>query len=152
VVQLCNTLGPLALTFVAMYFTMKVNYLLTLGLAVVAAGFLIRTFIIMHDCGHGFCRAANDIVSLRLALTRIPVAPRSHSAATSGDLRSNGDGARSRSGVLALRWGRFIPVTGTRPSCWRSADLVVRHTGARRTPRASAPSAHAATPPSSVSS
>ena len=47
VIQLCNTLGPLLVTFVVMYFTMKVSYFLTLGLAVVAAGFLIRTFIIM---------------------------------------------------------------------------------------------------------
>src|SRR4029453_10532418 len=64
-VQLINTLGPLLLTFLAMYLTMHVNYLITLGLAVVAAGFLIRTFIIMHDCGHGSffkSRRANDIV------------------------------------------------------------------------------------------
>ena len=41
------------------------SYWLTLGLAVIAGGFLIRTFIIMHDCGHGAffkSRRANDIV------------------------------------------------------------------------------------------
>ena len=31
VIQLVNTLGPLAVTFVAMYFAMKVSYLLTLA-------------------------------------------------------------------------------------------------------------------------
>jgi omega-6 fatty acid desaturase (delta-12 desaturase) len=65
VLQLCTTLVPMLATFVAMYFTYHVSYLLTLGLAVIAAGFLIRTFIIMHDCGHGAffkSRRANDIV------------------------------------------------------------------------------------------
>ena len=41
--QLVSTLGPLVAVFTAMYFTYQVSYLLTLGLAVVAAGFLIRT-------------------------------------------------------------------------------------------------------------
>jgi omega-6 fatty acid desaturase (delta-12 desaturase) len=36
-----------------MVYSLKVSYLLTLLLVVFAAGFLIRTFIIFHDCGHG---------------------------------------------------------------------------------------------------
>jgi omega-6 fatty acid desaturase (delta-12 desaturase) len=36
-----------------MYFSLRVSYLLTLALAVPAAGFLVRTFIVFHDCGHG---------------------------------------------------------------------------------------------------
>ncbi len=34
-------------------FALKVSFWLALPLAVVAAGFLMRVFIILHDCGHG---------------------------------------------------------------------------------------------------
>jgi omega-6 fatty acid desaturase (delta-12 desaturase) len=36
-----------------MYFSLAVSYLLTLALAIPAAGFLVRTFIVFHDCSHG---------------------------------------------------------------------------------------------------
>jgi acyl-lipid omega-6 desaturase (Delta-12 desaturase) len=119
VIQLVNTLGPLTLTFIAMYFAMKVSYLLTLVLAVVAAGFLIRTFIIMHDCGHGSffkSRRANDIVGFItgvLTLTPYSQWRRDHAIhhATSGDLEERGHGDVTTLTVkeyLALsRWGRF---------------------------------------------
>jgi omega-6 fatty acid desaturase (delta-12 desaturase) len=42
----------LALT-VAMYFALDVSVLLTLALAIPTGGFLLRTFILFHDCGHG---------------------------------------------------------------------------------------------------
>jgi omega-6 fatty acid desaturase (delta-12 desaturase) len=38
---------------VAMYFLLSVSYLLALVVAVPAAGFLLRTYIIFHDCSHG---------------------------------------------------------------------------------------------------
>jgi omega-6 fatty acid desaturase (delta-12 desaturase) len=50
-----------------MYFSLRVSYLLTLALAVVAAGFMVRIFIILHDCGHGSyfkSQRANNIVGL----------------------------------------------------------------------------------------
>ena len=37
----------------AMYLSLDVSYLLTLALAVLAAAFLLRTFILFHDCTHG---------------------------------------------------------------------------------------------------
>ena len=119
VVQLVNTLGPLVLTFIAMYFAMKVSYLLTLALAVVAAGFLIRTFIIMHDCGHGSffkSRRANDIVGFItgvLTLTPYSQWRRDHAIhhATSGDLEERGHGDVStltvKEYLARSRWGRF---------------------------------------------
>lgn len=67
--QIVNSLGPYLLLWVAMYFTIQFSYLLTLGLAVIAAGFLVRIFIIFHDCGHGsFFRnkKANKIVGTLL--------------------------------------------------------------------------------------
>jgi len=51
--QIINSLGPYLLLWVAMYFSLQISYFLTLGLAVIAAGFLVRVFIIFHDCGHG---------------------------------------------------------------------------------------------------
>jgi len=62
---LVNSFGPYLVLWVAMYFSLRVSYLLTLGLAVVAAGFMVRIFIILHDCGHGSyfkSGRANDIV------------------------------------------------------------------------------------------
>lgn len=38
---------------VLMYLALDVSYLLTLALAVPAAGFLVRTYIVFHDCTHG---------------------------------------------------------------------------------------------------
>jgi omega-6 fatty acid desaturase (delta-12 desaturase) len=35
-----------------MYLTLDVSYWITLALAIPAAGFLTRNFIIFHDCGH----------------------------------------------------------------------------------------------------
>jgi len=42
----------IALT-VFMYLTIDVSVWLTLALAIPSAGFLLRTFIVFHDCGHG---------------------------------------------------------------------------------------------------
>ncbi len=67
--QIVNSLGPYLLLWVAMYFTIQFSYLLTLGLAVIAAGFLVRIFIIFHDCGHGSLfrnKKANKIVGTLL--------------------------------------------------------------------------------------
>ena len=38
---------------VGMYFLLDVSYLLTLLVALPAAGFLLRTYIVFHDCAHG---------------------------------------------------------------------------------------------------
>ena len=50
--QLINSLTPFFVIWVLMYFSLSVNYLLTLGLAFLNALFLMRIFIIQHDCGH----------------------------------------------------------------------------------------------------
>jgi len=51
--QIINSLVPYTLLWLAMYYSLGISYLLTLGLSFVAAGFLVRMFIIFHDCGHG---------------------------------------------------------------------------------------------------
>ena len=51
--QVASSFGPMLLTIGAMYATLGTSYVLTLALAVLAAGFVVRVFIIQHDCGHG---------------------------------------------------------------------------------------------------
>jgi len=60
-----NTLCPYALLWYLMYRSLAVSYWITLPLAILAGAFLVRVFIIFHDCGHGSyfkSRRANDIV------------------------------------------------------------------------------------------
>lgn len=81
--QLVNTLGPLLLLWAAAYFSLEVSYWLTLLFAIPAAGFVIRTFIIFHDCCHGSFfknRKANDIVgTITGVLTLVPYRQWKHS-------------------------------------------------------------------------
>jgi acyl-lipid omega-6 desaturase (Delta-12 desaturase) len=51
--QLINSVGPYIILWVMMVYSIRISYLLTLFLSVFAAGFMIRIFIIFHDCGHG---------------------------------------------------------------------------------------------------
>lgn len=51
--QLLNSFIPLIITWYLMYYFLNVHYLITLLLAIPAAGFITRLFIIQHDCGHG---------------------------------------------------------------------------------------------------
>ena len=53
--QVVNTLCPYALLWALMIFTVQREYpyWITLALAVVAAGILVRVFILFHDCCHG---------------------------------------------------------------------------------------------------
>lgn len=62
--QLVNTLVPLALLWVLMYFAVQKAWWLAVPLAMLAGAFLVRVFIIFHDCGHGsFFKSstANDV-------------------------------------------------------------------------------------------
>lgn len=63
--QIVNTVGPYAAIWYLMYLTMSVSYWLTLPLAILAGLFLVRTFIIFHDCTHrSYFKSAmaNDVV------------------------------------------------------------------------------------------
>lgn len=51
--QLANTLLPYIGLWILMIFSLRVSYWLTLALVIPAAGFLVRIFILFHDCGHG---------------------------------------------------------------------------------------------------
>jgi acyl-lipid omega-6 desaturase (Delta-12 desaturase) len=53
VINLATSVVPYLLVVGLMYAALGVSYLLTLALAILAAGFLVRTFIVFHDCTHG---------------------------------------------------------------------------------------------------
>ena len=50
--QLINTLVPFLLLWFLAYKSLAISPYLTLGIAIVASGFVIRIFIIFHDCTH----------------------------------------------------------------------------------------------------
>jgi len=50
--QVINSVIPYLGLWVLMYFSLGISYWLTLLLSVFAVGFLVRIFIIFHDCGH----------------------------------------------------------------------------------------------------
>jgi omega-6 fatty acid desaturase (delta-12 desaturase) len=63
--MLVNTLVPYFALWALMLYSVHISYWLTLLLAFPTAGFMVRTFIIFHDCGHGSFfknRQANDAV------------------------------------------------------------------------------------------
>jgi omega-6 fatty acid desaturase (delta-12 desaturase) len=63
--QIVNSIIPYFVLCYLMYRSLEISYWITLGLAVLAAGFLTRIFIIFHDCGHGSfftSRKINDIL------------------------------------------------------------------------------------------
>lgn len=63
--QLTNTLAPYVLLWYAMYWALEVSVWLTVPLALLSGAFLVRIFIIFHDCAHGSylsSRRANDMV------------------------------------------------------------------------------------------
>ena len=51
--QICTSFVPYLSLCVLMYLSLSISYVLTLLLAIPAAGFLVRIFIIQHDCAHG---------------------------------------------------------------------------------------------------
>lgn len=50
--QMVLSFLPYIALWIAMYFTYSYSYLLCMGLAILNAFFLVRIFIIQHDCGH----------------------------------------------------------------------------------------------------
>ena len=98
--QLANTLIPYFGLWAVMIYTLKISYWLTLPIAILAGGFLIRIFIIFHDCGHQSffpSRKANRNVGFLLGLFALTPSEhwwRSHAIhhATNGNLDKRGMG------------------------------------------------------------
>jgi acyl-lipid omega-6 desaturase (Delta-12 desaturase) len=63
--QLATSFGGFFATCTAMYLCLAISLWITLPISVLAAGFLVRIFIIQHDCGHGSffrSRRANELI------------------------------------------------------------------------------------------
>ncbi len=98
--QLLNTLGPYFALWYAIHRSIAVSLWITLPLAALAAAFLVRIFIIFHDCGHGSfyrSRSANRIVGFVTGV--LTLTPYHHwrwqhalHHGTSGDLDRRGGG------------------------------------------------------------
>ncbi|MFT5508395.1 MAG: omega-6 fatty acid desaturase (delta-12 desaturase) [Hyphomicrobiaceae bacterium] len=98
--ELVVTAGPLIALWVLAWLALSVSVWLTLLITIPASGFLVRLFLIQHDCGHGSFfrkRATNDWVGRLLGvltLTPYDIWQRSHSThhATTGNLDERGIG------------------------------------------------------------
>lgn len=51
--QLINTIPPFFILWFLAYQSLSISIFLAIPIAIIAAGFVIRTFIIFHDCTHG---------------------------------------------------------------------------------------------------
>jgi acyl-lipid omega-6 desaturase (Delta-12 desaturase) len=117
--QMLNSFIPYVLLWVAMVYALAVSYWLMLPLALLAAGFLARIFIIFHDCGHGsFFKAprANNAVGMIAGLLNLT--PYRHwrwqhalHHGTAGDLDRRGSGdiwtLTVQEYLQSSRWTRF---------------------------------------------
>jgi omega-6 fatty acid desaturase (delta-12 desaturase) len=100
VFELALTASAFVLTWIVTWGTLGLGYWLTLLMAVPAAGFLVRLFMIQHDCGHGALfrhRSTNDWIGRAigtLTLTPYDFWRRSHNIhhASSGNLQQRGIG------------------------------------------------------------
>jgi len=99
-ISILTSVVPYLALSVSMYLALGVSYLLALALAVPAAGFLVRTFVVFHDCTHGSLlpsRRANRHLGRFLGLFVLAPFQRwrhDHAVhhATSGDLERRGVG------------------------------------------------------------
>src|SRR6202043_871674 len=119
IIELVITAGPLILLWFLMWVTLDLGYWVYLFLAVPTAGFLVRLFMIQHDCGHGSFfhhRVANDWVGRAigvLTLTPYDCWRRTHAIhhASSGHLERRGigdvDTLTVREYLSLSFWGRL---------------------------------------------
>jgi acyl-lipid omega-6 desaturase (Delta-12 desaturase) len=117
--QIVNSFVPYALLWYAMDRALSVSYWLMLPIAVLAAGFLARIFIIFHDCGHASffnSRRSNNVLGVITGL--INLTPYRHwrwqhalHHGTSGDLDKRGSGdiwmLTVQEYLESSRWKRF---------------------------------------------
>jgi len=125
--QLVNSVIPYFALWGLMIWTLTISYWITLALAVVAAGFLVRIFIIFHDCGHGSffrSRRANRLTEFVTGvLTFTPYRQWRHQHAlhhaTAGDLDHRGTGEiwtlTVREYLESSRWRRFAYLLARNP-------------------------------------
>jgi len=146
-----NTLVPYAALWCLMYLTSHISWWLTVPLAVLAGAFLVRVFIIFHDCGHGsFFRsdAANHIVgAITGVLTFTPYFhwrwehAIHHRSAGHLDRRGTGDvwTMTVQEYLEATRWKRFAYRLARNPFVLFVVAPLLLFLVRERVPRLSAP-------------
>ncbi len=119
IVEILITVAPFVLLWASMWMSLHIGYWLCLLLAVPAGGFLVRLFMIQHDCGHGSFfrnRLVNDWVGRVIGvftLTPYDFWRHSHGIhhATSGNLDRRGigdiDTLTVREYLALSRWRRL---------------------------------------------
>jgi omega-6 fatty acid desaturase (delta-12 desaturase) len=117
--QIINTLVPYVALWCLMYLSVSVSWWLTIPLAALAGAFLVRMFIISHDCGHGSffkSKVANHILgAVTGVLTFTPFYhwrwEHSIHHSSSGDLDRRGTGdvwtLTVQEYLESSRWRRF---------------------------------------------
>ena len=117
--QIVNTLVPYVGLWYLMYWLKDISLWLTVPLALLAGGLLVRVFIIFHDCGHGSffkSRRANDVMGFIAGV--LTFTPYYHwrwehaiHHGTSGDLDRRGTGdvwtMTVQEYLESSRWKRF---------------------------------------------
>jgi omega-6 fatty acid desaturase (delta-12 desaturase) len=121
-VELFVTAVPFVLLWIGAWACLRWSYGLSLAVGVPAAGFLVRLFMIQHDCGHGAFfrqRLANDwtgrIIGV-LTLTPYDHWRRSHAVhhASSGNLDRRGIGD-----IATLTVGEYLAASRLRRAAYR---------------------------------
>ncbi len=117
--QIVNTVVPYAALWYLMYLSLAVSWWLTMPLAFLTGAFLVRMFIIFHDCGHGSffkSKPANHILgSITGVLTFTPYYhwrwEHAIHHSSSGDLDRRGTGdiwtLTVQEYLESSRWRRF---------------------------------------------
>jgi omega-6 fatty acid desaturase (delta-12 desaturase) len=124
--QVANSLIPYFLLWGLMIWSLQFSYWITLALSIPAAGFLMRTFIIFHDCGHGSffkSQKANDFLGRITAFLHFtPYYRWKHDHAihhaTAGDLDRRGTGD-----LYTMTVKEYL----TSPRWWKIIYRVTRH-------------------------
>ena len=120
--DLATSVVPYVALWVAMYLALDVSYWLVLALSIPAAGFLMRTFIVFHDCTHGSflpSRQVNNWVGrfcgvLVFAPFRTWQHEHARHHATAGDLDRRGEGDVPTYTVAEYRAMSWLQRTGYR--------------------------------------
>jgi omega-6 fatty acid desaturase (delta-12 desaturase) len=117
--QVLNSFVPYALLWFSMDRALAVSYWLMLPISILAAGFLVRIFIIFHDCGHASffkskrANALTGIIAGLLILTPYRHWRWQHAVhhGTAGDLDRRGSGdiwtLTVKEYLQSTRWRRF---------------------------------------------
>ncbi len=117
--NLLTSVVPYLALITAACFALRISPALAVALSLLAAGFLVRTFIVFHDCAHGSflpSKRANALIGATLGVlvyTPFAVWRREHAVhhATAGDLDRRGVGDIQTLTIAEYRarrwWGRL---------------------------------------------